>query len=107
MSIHISRFPICRHTKVDGHRCQSPALATSAFCHFHQKVRRARRSTSTAGPGLSTQVMHPLRSARSIQQALAMVVNGLATGQLHHKQAGKMTYALQNAASNLRKTSSE
>lgn len=107
MSIRISRFTTCRHTKTDGRRCQSPALATSAFCHFHQKLRRARKSTIAAGPGLSTNVLHPLRNAHSIQQALAMVFNGLSTGQLHPTQAGKMLFALQTAASNLQRTSSE
>src|SRR4051812_30229808 len=107
MSIRISRYPTCRHTKTDGRRCQSPALTSSAFCHYHQRFRRARRSTNNAGPGLSTQVMHPLRNARSIRQALAMVVNGLATGQLDPKQAGKMTYALQLAISDVSKAQVE
>jgi hypothetical protein len=48
-----------------------------------------------------------LRNARSIQQAISMVVNGLATGQLHHKQAGKMLFALQTAVANLQRTSTE
>jgi hypothetical protein len=45
--------------------------------------------------------MHPLHNAQSIQQALSMVVNGLATGQIHPKQGGRMLYALQTAISNL------
>jgi hypothetical protein len=78
-----SEYALCRHTKTDGRRCQSPALSTSAFCHFHQKLRRTRPSTIGAGPGLSTHVLHPLRNARSIQQALSMVFNGVLTGQIH------------------------
>src|ERR1035441_6224555 len=96
-----SEYALCRHAKADGRRCQSPALATSAFCYFHQKVRRTRPSTIGAGPGLSTHVLHPLRNARSIQQALAMVLSGISTGQIHPKQAGKMLYALQLAAKTL------
>jgi len=107
MSIRISSFPTCRHTKTDGRRCQAPALASRAFCRHHQKLRQPRRSTVNAGPGMSTQVMHPLRNAHSIQQALSMVLNGLATGQLHHKQAGKMLFALQTAACNLHQGSVE
>ena len=101
MSIRISKYPTCRHTKTNGRRCQSPALTASAFCHHHDKLRRTRRSAISSGPGLSTQVLHPLRNARSIRQALSMVVNGLATGQLDHKQAGKMVFALQMATRDL------
>ena len=101
MDSHADKYPICRHIKTNGRRCQSPALATSAFCYFHQKVRRTRPSTIGAGPGLSTHVLHPLRNARSIQQALAMVLSGISTGQIHPKQAGKMLYALQLAAKTL------
>ena len=93
--------PLCGHTKTNGLRCKSPALSTSAFCYHHQKLRRTRPPTIGAGPGLSTHVLHPLRNADSIQQALSMVVCGLAAGRIPHKQAGKMLYALQMAVSNL------
>ena len=96
-----STYPLCRHIKTNGRRCQSPALSTSAFCHFHHKLRRNRRSTVGSGPGLSGHVLHPLRGAQSIQQALSMVVSGLATGQIHPKQAGKMLFAIQMASRNL------
>ena len=104
MSFSRPAVPLCRHIKTNGRRCQSPALAISAFCYYHQKARRTRPRTISAGPGLSTQVLHPLRNGQSIQQALSMVLNGLATGQLHHKQAGKMLFALQLAVSNQDKT---
>jgi hypothetical protein len=96
-----SEYALCRHTKTDGRRCQSPALSTSAFCHFHQKLRRTRPSTIGAGPGLSAHALHPLRNARSIQQALSMVFSATWTGQINPKQAGKMLYALQLAAKTL------
>ena len=102
-----SEYPLCRHTKTNGRRCQSPALTTSAFCHHHQKARRTRMSTVGVGPGLSTNVLHPLRNAHSIQQAIAMVISGLATGQIHTKQGGQMLYALQTAVHNLHATPRE
>jgi hypothetical protein len=101
MNAEHSQYSICRHTKTNGRRCQSPALSASAFCYHHQRLRRTRLATVSSGPGLSTQVMHPLHNAQSIQQALSMVVNGLATGQIHPKQGGRMLYALQTAISNL------
>jgi hypothetical protein len=107
MHVRKSDYPLCRHTKTNGLQCKSPALTTSAFCHHHQKARRTRMGTISSGPGLSTSVLHPLRNARSIQQALEMVVSGLAANTIHPKVAGRMTFALQIAAANLRKGSLE
>ena len=99
-----SEYPLCRHTKTNGRRCQAPALTTSAFCHHHQRIRRGRTSS---GPGHSTSVLYPLRNAESIRQALSMVFAGVATGQIHSRQAGKMIFALQTAAADLRKNPTE
>jgi hypothetical protein len=82
-----SAYQLCRQTKTDGHLCQSPALTTSAFCHHHQRLRRARMATVSAGPG--TRILHPLRNAQSIQQALAMVLTGLAANRIHPKSPEK------------------
>jgi hypothetical protein len=51
-------------------------------------------------------VLHPLRNANSIQQAIAMVLRGIANGTIHPSKAGKMLFALQTASLNLR-TSTE
>jgi hypothetical protein len=102
-----SDYPLCRHTKTNGLQCKSPALTTSAFCYHHQKVRRTRMSTISSGPGLSTHVLHPLRNADSIQQALAMVVSALAANRIHPKPAGRMIYALQLAVTAIRQGSLE
>jgi len=104
MSTRFSEYPLCRHIKTDGRICHSPALATSAYCHFHRKLHVTRSNSTSAGPGLSTRVLHPLRSARSLQQALAMVANGISTGAIHPRKAGEMLFALRIASSNLRKT---
>jgi hydrogenase/urease accessory protein HupE len=107
MPVRKSDYPLCRHTKTNGLQCKSPALTTSAFCYHHQKMRRTRWTTISSGPGLSTNVLHPLRHADSLQQALAMVISGLAAGRIHRKQAGQMIYGIQIAISNLRKGSLE
>jgi hypothetical protein len=105
MNTRNSLFPLCRHTKTDGRICQSPACGDSPFCYFHKKLHRTRRAPAI-GPGqvLSPHVLHPLCNAHSIQHALAMVLTGLASGQLRPAQAGKMLYALQLARTNLRKS---
>jgi hypothetical protein len=77
-----SAYPLCRHTKTNGLLCQSPALIDSAFCYHHQKARRARRLTPGAGPGLSTSVLHPLRNAHTILQAVSVVLSGIASNQI-------------------------
>jgi hypothetical protein len=99
--------PLCRHTKTDGHLCQSPALRTSAFCHYHQKLRRTRPRTLTAGPGLSPNVLYPLRRAESIHDALSMVFTGLASGKIDPKLGGKMVRALRLASEDLRRSLGE
>jgi hypothetical protein len=102
-----SKYPLCRHTKTNGRLCQAAALPTSAFCHFHQKLRRTRMAAISPGPGLSTSVLHPLRNAKSVMQALSMVLSGMASGRIDPKLGGKMIYLLQLAASNLAKSSLE
>jgi hypothetical protein len=48
-----------------------------------------------------------LEDANSVQMALMQVMQSLAWGQMDHKTAGLMLYALQTASSNLRKTDFE
>jgi hypothetical protein len=94
-----SAYPLCRHTKTNGRLCQSPALIDSAFCRHHQRKGR----TAPSGPGHSTSVLYPLRSAESIREALSMVFSGMATGQIHHRKAGRMLFALNLASGNRRR----
>jgi hypothetical protein len=102
-----SAYPLCRHTKTNGLLCQSPALIDSAFCYHHQKLRRTRRRTLGAGPGLSTSVLHPLRDAQTILQAANMVLSGIASNRIHPRTAGKMLRALRIASSQVRATSTK
>jgi hypothetical protein len=98
-----SEYPLCRHIKTNGRRCQSPTRAHSAFCCHHQRHHPARPCIIDANPALSAHVLHPLHNARSIQHALSMVLSALANNQLRPSLAGKMLYALQLASDNLRK----
>jgi hypothetical protein len=95
MSIRISRYPVCRHTLTTGRRCKSPALTSSAFCFHHRKLRQAR--TSSAQPPLFQVAPDALHSPESIQHVLTQVFNGLTSGKLPPRPAGKMLYALQLA----------
>lgn len=100
-------YPLCRHTKTNGRRCSSPALATSAFCFHHHKLHQPRTIIVGAAPAMSRQVLHPLRDARGIQEALGMVANGLASGRLHTKQARLMLQAINMAAAENRRALKE
>jgi hypothetical protein len=93
--MEIISIPLCRHIKTNGLNCRAAALTDSAFCRHHQKLHRTRRKTISSGPGLSTNVLHPLRNAGSIQDAISMVYSGLFTGQIPTKKAGQMLHALQ------------
>ncbi len=102
MKTRISKYPLCRYTKTNGLLCQSPAIGPSAYCHFHKKLGRTQVSYVGSGPGLTENLLYPLRNAQSVQQALSMVLSGLMSGRLPTAQAGKMLYALEIASKNLR-----
>jgi hypothetical protein len=102
MAKRISAYRLCRHTLANGRLCRSAALGDSAFCHHHRRLHGRGPRTIDAGPGLSTHVLHPLRNAGSIQQALAMVLTALAAGRIDSKRAGRMLYALNIASSQLK-----
>jgi hypothetical protein len=93
-------IPLCRHIKTDGHNCRAAALSDSAFCRHHQKLHRTRRRTISSGPGLSTNVLYPLRRAATIHDALSMVLHGIATGQIEPKRANLMLRAIKLAFAN-------
>lgn len=97
-------IPLCRHIKTDGRVCRAVALTASAFCRHHQKLHRIGRRTITSGPGFSTHVLHPLRRAATIKDALSMVLHGIATGQIEPRRADLMLRAIQLAFANCGKS---
>jgi len=101
VSIHLSQFPLCRHTKPAGRRCKSPALAASAFCYQHRKLRRMRPLTIPNVPARTTQPIAPFTDHQSVRNALNLVLNGLTTGRLDNRTAGQILYAIQVSTANL------
>jgi hypothetical protein len=99
MSIQILKVPTCRHTLTNGRRCKSPAKSTSAFCYHHQKLRRPRPRTINvpAVPALIRFAPDPLRDHASIQHALNLVFQGLASGELPLDHADKILAILKRA----------
>jgi hypothetical protein len=101
----------CQHIKVNGTQCASPALRHEKHCYYHMEWRRKSMEVNLNleakidKPGTLT--MPTLEDANSVQVALAEMLRLLATGQIEHRAAGLMLYALQTASANLRMTSFE
>ncbi len=108
MSFYPSNVARCQHLKVNGTQCGSPALLNQRFCYFHERWRQE-HSESDPGdqhPGVAI-TMPVLEDANAIQVALMQVLQLLVNGQVQHRTAGLMLYALQTASYNLARTSFE
>lgn len=99
-------YPLCRHILTNGHRCKSPALRESAWCFYHRNLHDRhspyRHTETTKGylcPGLHIQLT-ALEDRESVQVALSVVINALATGRLETKRATALLYGLQLASAN-------
>ncbi len=100
----------CQHVKVNGTQCGSPALRRRRALFFSCAV------SGAAGAGLwgaslkrrQARFEVPLlEDANSVQMGLMQVMQLLGTGQMEHKTAALMLYALQTASCNLRNTEFE
>jgi hypothetical protein len=100
------QYPVCRHIKTNGLRCQAPALTGAALCYFHSRLNQRhkgfRYSEATRAyliPGQHIE-LSPLEDRESVQLAISVVVNALATGQLETRRASAILYGLQLAGYN-------
>jgi hypothetical protein len=101
-SVHIPR---CTHIKTNGTQCGSPALRGRRFCFFHKNWHGQRIQLNAQPAPLDHNFTLPvLEDANAIQVALMQVMQLLLSGQIEHKTAGLLLYALQTAAANLRET---
>ena len=104
-SVHIPR---CTHIKTNGTQCGSPALRGRRFCFFHKNWHGQRIQLNAQPAPLDHNFTLPvLEDANAIQVALMQVMHLLLSGQIEHKTAGLLLYALQTAAANLRETKFE
>jgi hypothetical protein len=100
--------PRCHHIKVNGTRCGSPALRDHKLCFFHQRWHQQRIILPRNYPNLETSVELPvLEDANSIQMAITQVMRLILAESIPRERAALLLYALQIAASNLRRTSFE
>jgi hypothetical protein len=99
----------CQHIKVNGTQCGSPALRRNRFCFFHKRFQdeRIHLSADRRRRGVATFILPVLEDANSIQMAIMQIMRLILTGQIEHKTASLLLYALQTASTNLRSTKFE
>ena len=99
-------YRLCRHIKTNGTRCKAPSLNGGTWCYFHNRLHQRhtafRPTQATRGyliPGQHIELT-ALEDRESVQVALSVVINALATGHLETKRATALLYGLQLASMN-------
>jgi hypothetical protein len=96
--------PRCRHLKVNGTQCGSPALRHKNFCFYHQQHRPLIVECYSEGPYASGEIALPyFEDAHSIQTVIRQLVQMVLQKRLERKTASLLLYALQIASSNLKR----
>ncbi|MEO6804911.1 MAG: hypothetical protein ABI286_12475 [Edaphobacter sp.] len=103
------QYELCRHVKTNGLQCKAAApLNGGIWCYFHHRLHQRhtafRHTETTRGyliPGQHIELA-ALEDRESVQVALSVVINALATGNLDIKRATALLYGLQLASSNAR-----
>src|ERR1700687_4867476 len=96
--------PRCRHIKVSGTQCGSPALRNKNFCFYHQQDRPLTVECYSEGPYPSGEIDLPVfEDAHSIPTVIRQVVQMVRQKRIERKTASLLLYALQIASSNLKR----
>jgi hypothetical protein len=102
------QYTLCRHIKTNGTRCKAPSLTDGLWCYFHHRLHQRhtsfRATEATRGyliPGQHVE-LSALEDRESVQVALSVVINALASGQLDTRRATALLYGLQLASNNAR-----
>jgi hypothetical protein len=102
------QYELCRHIKTNGLQCKAGALTGGLWCYFHHRLHQRhtafRPTPATRGyliPGQHLE-LSALEDRESVQVALSVVINALATGNLDIKRATALLYGLQLASNNAR-----
>jgi hypothetical protein len=104
-----SAAPRCRHIKVSGTQCGSPALRNKNFCFYHQQDRPIAVDCFYNPDEYSTGeiILSPFEDAHSIQSVIRQIVQMVLQKRLERKTASLLLYALQIASSNLKRMEHE
>lgn len=90
-TLRARRSPRCRHRKVNGVRCGSPALGGGSYCYFHYHIYTG-----------DTQHLPVIEDGNSIAFVMGMILRDLANGSMEVRRANSMLYALQNTVALLK-----
>jgi hypothetical protein len=94
----------CRHIKVNGTQCGSPALRSKIFCFYHHKDRPLPVPCYSDIEYATGEIDLPFfEDAHSIQAVIRQVVQMVLQKRLERKTASLLLYALQIASSNLKR----
>jgi hypothetical protein len=88
-------YTVCRHIKMNGLRCKSPALKGGNFCYFHSKLHAV-----GAEPNLKYGPIQlpPPEDIASIQLSIARINDAIINGRIDLKKAAVLLYGIQIAA---------
>jgi hypothetical protein len=95
-------YELCRHVKTNGKRCESPALTGEFWCFFHNRLLTRHRNLhaiKSETPTVNIQIP-ALEDRESIQVALSLIVDAIATGVLAEKRAAILLRAIGIASRN-------
>ena len=94
----------CRHIKISGTQCGSPALRNKNFCFYHHKDRPVPVECYSDIEYATGEINLPFfEDAHSIQAVIRQVVQMVLQKRLERKTASLLLYALQIASSNLKR----
>jgi hypothetical protein len=104
MSSSSSEASRCRHIKLNGTQCGSPALRDLKFCFYHVRSRPKLVEFYSEGKYVTGDLLLPaFEDAHSIQDVIRQVIQLLLLKKIDQKTASLMFYALQIASSNLKR----
>jgi hypothetical protein len=94
----ISDAPKCQHQREDDTRCQRPARRRLRLCDFHHRERKrnAKKIAERARQRWFERVV--LDDPKSVQKALAQVIERLLHGEIDDQRAGQLLHKLQMAS---------
>jgi hypothetical protein len=99
-------LPLCRHIKTNGLQCRAVALAEASFCYFHHRLHA--RQTNYRPNDLTRPYFEvgrdielgAIEDRESVQFALSVVINAIATNRIDTRRATALLYGLQLASYN-------
>ena len=99
-----SKAPRCRHIKVSGIQCGSPALRSKNFCFYHEHHRPISAECYEEGKYSTGEIVLPALKMRTPSSpSFARPCRLLLQKRIERKTASLLLYALQIASSNLKR----